>query len=124
MKRDKILYWIFTIIIFLFEGVMPLIFGNSEQARSGVSHLGYPDYFRVMLNTFKIAGALVLIIPPIRGRLKEWAYAGFTFNFIAAAVSHAVVDGLGTLAIFPIAILLIHLLSYYFYNKVYLTAPN
>lgn len=116
MKKNKIIYWTSTGFIFLFEGLMPAIFGNTDMARQGVAHLGYPDYFRVMLNIFKIAGALVLIVPAFSMRIKEWAYAGFTFNFISAAVSHAAVDGFGTETLFPLLILLIHLVSYYYYH--------
>lgn len=119
MKRDKVLFWIFTTIIVLFEGVMPAIFGHSQQAIDGVKHLGYPDYFRVLLNTFKITGSIVLILPFIRGFIKEWAYAGFTFNFIAAAVSHAVIDGTVEQTVLPVVILCIHMLSYIYYHKTY-----
>ena len=118
MKLNKILYWIFTAIIFLGEGVMPALTSNSDLAKQGISHLGYPDYFRILLTCFKVAGALVLILPFFKGRIKEWAYAGFTFNFISAFVSHAVVDGMGGQTFFPIIALLILAGSYIYYHKV------
>src|SRR3954453_22898020 len=93
MKTTKISYWATTIIIFLLDGLMPALTSNSELAKQGISHLGYPDYFRVMLTFFKVSGALILILPIFRGRLKEWAYAGFTFNFVSALVSGIVIDG-------------------------------
>lgn len=119
MKATKILYWVTTAIIFLLEGVMPALTGNSELARQGILHLGYPDYFRVLLTVFKVAGALVLIIPYFKGRIKEWAYAGFTFNFISAAVSHAAVDGITNgQTFFPVIILVILAVSYFTYHKI------
>src|SRR6478672_8654099 len=102
MKTTKITYWICTILIFLLDGLMPALTSNTELARQGISHLGYPDYFRVMLTVFKVAGAIILVLPVFKTRIKEWAYAGFTFNFICAAISHTVVDGFGGQAIFPL----------------------
>ncbi|MEO7444824.1 MAG: DoxX family protein [Ferruginibacter sp.] len=119
MKRDKIIYWITTAIIFLFEGVMPALTGNSDMAKTGISHLGYPDYFRVMLTIFKVAGALCLILPMVSPRLKEWAYAGFAISMISAAVSNAAIDGLNMLAFFPLIFLAILVVSYIFYHRVF-----
>lgn len=117
MKATKIIYWVTTALIFLLEGVMPALTSNSELARQGIAHLGYPDYFRILLTVFKVCGSLILIIPAFRGRIKEWAYAGFTFDFIFAAASHWAVDGFGGDAIFPFAVLLILLISYFNYHK-------
>ncbi|WP_069658504.1 DoxX family protein [Arcticibacter eurypsychrophilus] len=118
MKINKIIYWVSTVIIFLFEGVMPALFGGSEESRSGMSHLGYPYYFGVALICFKVAGAIVLILPVFKGRIKEWAYAGFTFDFIFASISHAAIDGIGMMAFFPIIILAILGVSYFYYHKI------
>ncbi|RFM34751.1 DoxX family protein [Chitinophaga silvisoli] len=120
MKATKIIYWVTTIIFFLFEGVMPAIYGNSALAKEGFAHLGYPEYFRILLTIFKISGALVLILPFFKGRIKEWAYAGFTFNLISAAVSHAAVDGLSNgQTFFPVVVMLILAISYFTYHRIY-----
>ncbi len=118
MKTTKITYWASTIVIFLLDGLMPALTSNTELARQGISHLGYPDYFRVMLTIFKIIGSLVLILPVIKGRFKEWAYVGFAINFICAAASHWVVDGFGGETIFPIVVLVILVISYLSYHKI------
>src|SRR3954470_23972507 len=107
MKTTKIIYWTTTVLIFLFEGVVPALTSHTPLAVEGIKHLGYPDYFRVMLTVFKVSGALVLIVPAFKGRLKEWAYAGFAFNFICATISHWVVDGFGGQTIFPLIVLAI-----------------
>lgn len=117
MKKVTVIYWIATAVIVLLDGVIPAFTSNSELAKQGISHLGYPDYFRVLLTVFKVTGALVLIIPKFKGRIKEWAYAGFTFNFISAMVSHTVVDGFGGQAIFPLVALAILGVSYICYHK-------
>lgn len=117
MKTTKITYWTTTIIIFLLDGLMPALTSNTELARQGISHLGYPDYFRVMITFFKIIGAVVLVLPVIKVRLKEWSYAGFGINFICAATSHWVVDGFGGQVIFPLVAFAILAISYVFYHK-------
>lgn len=118
MKKIKVLYWVTTIIIFLFEGVMPALTSNSQLAIDGIKHLGYPNYFRIMLTCFKVVGALVLILPMAKGAIKEWAYAGFAFNMIAACVSNWSVDGFGANAMFPLIVLAILMTSYFSYKKI------
>lgn len=117
MKRDKVIFWITTGIIFLFEGVLPALTSQSEMARQGLRHLGYPDYFGVMLMVFKVLGALSLIIPQVPGRIKEWAYAGFAIDFIAAFVSTWAVDGLKPLTFFPLLFVAFLVLSYVSYHR-------
>lgn len=116
-KIIKIAFWTTTIFIFLFEGVVPALTGNTQLAIDGVRHLGYPDYFRIMLNVFKICGAIVLILPYFKGNIKEWAYAGFGIVFISAAVSHAAVDGINGQAIFPLVMLLLLIISHRTYHR-------
>ncbi|MCB9798198.1 DoxX family protein [Candidatus Nomurabacteria bacterium] len=112
LKKDKIVFWITTTIIFLFEGVLVAFTSQSEMAKEGIRHLGYPDYFGVMLAIFKVIGSLVLIIPSVPKRFKEWAYAGFGIDFISAFVSIWVVDGFGVGLILPFAFMIILALSY------------
>lgn len=118
MKKDKIIFWTATTIIFLFQGVMPALTSHTEMARQGISQLGYPSYFGVMLAIFKVSGAIVLMFPKFPRRLKEWAYAGFTFDFIAASFSNAAVYGMGFEMVSPLIAMLILGLSYFFYHKI------
>jgi hypothetical protein len=117
MKKDKIFYWTSTTIIALFEGLMPALTSQSEMAKTGISHLGYPQYFGNALVVFKVLGVLLLIIPPVPKRIKEWAYAGFLFDFLFASISHAAVDGIGGEAFFPLIVLAILAVSYIYYHK-------
>lgn len=119
MKKDKIIYWTTTIILFLMEGVMPALTSQTELAKQGISHLGYPAYFGNALVVFKVLGALSLMIPQAPKRLKEFAYAGFTFNFLFASISHFAVDGIVFQSFFPLIFLVILWISYTHYNKVY-----
>ena len=117
MKKDKIIYWAATGIIALFEGVMPALTSQTELAKEGIRHLGYPEYFGNALVVFKIAGVLALVLPMVPKRLKEWAYAGFVFDFLFAAISHGAVDGISFQSFFPLIILGILMLSYVYYHK-------
>ena len=117
MKKINIIYWATTTLIFLFEGVLPALTSQTEMAKEGIAHLGYPAYFGVMLTVFKVLGALALILPQVPTRFKEWAYACFTFDFIAASVSHWAIDGFGGEAIFPLVVLAILMVSYTYYYK-------
>lgn len=117
MKKEKIIFWTTTILIALFEGVMPALTFQSEMAKEGIRHLGYPEYFGNALVIFKVLGVLALIIPQVPKRLKEWAYAGFAFDFIFAAISHGAVDGMNGQTFFPFIVLAILMLSYVYYHK-------
>jgi len=48
-----------------------------------VTHQGYPSYFPVLLGTWKVLGAVALLVPR-RPLLKEWAYAGAFFTYTGA----------------------------------------
>lgn len=117
MKQTKIIYWISTSLIFIMEGVLPALTSQTELAKQGISHLGYPSYFGNALVVFKVLGALVLIIPVVPKRIKEFAYAGFVFDFVFASVSHFAVDGMNFQSFFPLIFLAILVGSYLSYQK-------
>jgi hypothetical protein len=111
-KTTKIIYWTTTVIIFLFEGVVPALTSQTQLAKQGVSHLGYPEYFGNAFVVFKVLGTLVLIIPHIPNRIKEWAYAGFAFDFVFATISHVIVDGASFMSFFSLIFLALLIVSY------------
>ncbi len=117
MKKTKILFWTTTIIIFLMEGVMPALTSQTELAKQGISHLQYPLYFANALVIFKVLGAIALILPMIKGRYKEWVYAGFAFDFIFASISHGAIDGINFQTFFPLIFLGLLAISYICYHK-------
>ena len=84
----KITYWACTILVAamgITAAVTYLIGG--EKMVQAFTHVGYPQQLRVMLGIAKGLGALTLLAPGL-SKLKEWAYAGFTFAWIAAIVAH------------------------------------
>ena len=117
MKKDKIIFWTATTIIALLEGLMPALTSQTELAKEGIRHLGYPEYFGNALVVFKVLGVLALVIPQIPKRVKEWDYAGFAFDFIFASISHGAVDGMNVQTFFPMLVLGILAVSYVYYHK-------
>jgi hypothetical protein len=78
----------------------------SQEAVDGLAALGYPAYLGLIIGVAKILGAVALVVRrfPV---LTEWAYAGFTFDLIGAAWSHAAVEGLtAAAAVLPFMVLL------------------
>ncbi|WP_143305745.1 DoxX family protein [Chitinophaga vietnamensis] len=88
MKATKITYWIATTLIALMMLYSASVYLTSDMVKQGFQHLGYPDHFRIELAIAKIVG-VVLLLAPAPAKLREWAYAGFTFTFIAAFVAHS-----------------------------------
>jgi hypothetical protein len=117
-KTTKITFWVTTILIFLFEGVMPALTGHTEMAKEGIRHLGYPEYFGTMLVIWKVLGSISITVPKIPSRIKEWAYFGLALSMFSAFVSNTVVDGLNNgQSLFPLVILAILVTSYVTYHK-------
>jgi hypothetical protein len=50
-------------------------------------HLGYPAYLLGFVGTAKILGVLAVLLPGFP-RVKEWAFAGLTFDVTGALYSH------------------------------------
>jgi hypothetical protein len=117
MKNEKIIFWTATIIIALSEGLMPALTSQTELAKEGIRHLGYPEYFGNALVVFKVLGVLALIIPQVPKRIKEWAYVGFAFDFIFASISHGAVDGINWQTFFPLVVFGILAVSYVYFHK-------
>ena len=86
-RRNIIVYWVTTALV-----VFELILGGAwdilrvPQALELIERLGYPPYFLVILGTWKLLGAVALVIPRFP-RLKEWAYAGVFFDLTGAVAS-------------------------------------
>ena len=120
MKNPKNLFLGATILFALFEGAMPLatLLFAPQYVTFGTKALGYPDYFAYALVIAKILGVLALILPQVSPKIKEWAYAGFTFNLLFAVISHGAVDGVSNgQTYFPLLILAVLSLSYINFHK-------
>jgi len=117
MKKTKIIYWIFTILLCLplLIGAIPDIIRVPEAVEL-MKHLGYPEYLLPFLGVAKVLGIIAILVPGFP-RLKEWAYAGIFFDLAGAMYSHlSVGDGPDKWAGFFIGFVLLFG-SYIFYHK-------
>ncbi|HEY5314041.1 MAG TPA: DoxX family protein [Pirellulales bacterium] len=111
-RGRAIAYWAATVLVVFSLGSG----GVADVLRipavvEGMTHLGYPIYFCVILGVWKVLGAVALLIPRTP-RLKEWAYAGTVFDLTGAAASHlAVGDDAGKL-VAPIVLTILALVSW------------
>ena len=76
-----------------------------------VTALGYPAYLQHFLGVAKLLGAAVILLPRLP-RLKEWAYAGMTFDLAGASYSHFAHRDAATELLLPVSLLLLLALSY------------
>jgi hypothetical protein len=89
MKTTKIIYWISTGIICLFSlGAVQM---NSQMAIDGANHLLIPRYLGLEVSIGQLIGLVLLIVPAVPKRFKEWAYVGFGIMYITALVAHIAV---------------------------------
>jgi hypothetical protein len=103
-RGRTIAYWVSTALV-VFElgsgGAADVL--RIRPVIEGITHLGYPGYFCVILGVWKILGAVALLAPRFP-RLKEWAYAGTVFDLTGAAASHLAVGDSAIELIAPIVL--------------------
>jgi hypothetical protein len=116
MKTTKIVYWIVTNIVALMNAMAGVMYFANPMVAEGFKQLGFPDYFRMELGAAKLIGALVLILPMVPSRIKEWAYAGFGITFISAFIAHSAVEGPAK-AMGPLISLVLLVVSYVYFSK-------
>ena len=103
LSKRTIGYWAatgFVAMELVAGGVLELCHSNvAFGIVTTMNHLGYPLYVLNILGAWKLLGAVALLVPrfPI---LKEWAYAGVTFNMTGAIVSH-LCSGNGVTKVLP-----------------------
>lgn len=116
-KWNKLIYWIatgFLSIMMLTSASM--YFLQYEMVSGTFVNLGYPVFIIYPLALAKILGILAILSRSSKF-LKEWAYAGFFFDFALAASAHLYV-GDGEFAPALVAIVLL-IVSYQYDKKVF-----
>lgn len=116
-KSNNTLYWVVTILFAVF--MLMDAFGGITRQQAGIdvlNHLGYPVYLLTIVGIAKLLG-VVAILQTRYSTIKEWAYAGFAFNFLGGAASRAFVgDTAGEIA-FPIIMFGVLLIPYMLWKK-------
>jgi len=112
MSGRELAYWIVTgvfCLAFVAGGTGHLL--RADPMREGMQTLGYPLYVMTILGVAKLLGVVALLVPG-RPLLKEWAYAGFTFNLIGATASHVFAGDPLSEALPPVFLLCLGAASY------------
>ena len=118
LNKTTALYWSITLLFsaaMLLDGVGGVL--HVEAGQEVMRHLGYPIYALSIFGAAKLLGAVALVQPWFR-TIKEWAYAGFTINFLGAFASRAFVGDELSLLIPPLVALGILFVSYFSWKKV------
>jgi hypothetical protein len=115
MKTTKIVYWVSTSIICLFA--LSAVQMNSEMAIEGSKHVLIPRYLSIEISIGQLIGLVLLIVPAIPKRFKEWAYVGFGIMYISALIAHIAVGDpfipFGLMAVLFFALLLCSYISFH-----------
>lgn len=116
-KALKTWYWIVTILFvgfMLFSGISELM--GLPSANAILERLGYPLYLNYILGIAKILGPIA-IIQTKWDVIKEWAYAGFTIDFIGATLSFAFIGATFVETVMPLLFLGVMFISYGLWKK-------
>ncbi len=116
-RATNVVYWTSTAlvaILMLQGGLMDAM--RTDSALEVMRALGYPGYFAVLLGVAKLLGTAAILLPVPR-TLREWAYAGFTFDVISAIVSIAVVGPVNWTMLIPFVALAFVQASYWTWRR-------
>jgi hypothetical protein len=116
MKAAKITYWISTSLMSLLMAFSAYSYLTQDKIAQAFHHLGFPDYFRVELAIAKLVSAVVLLAP-VPPKIKEWAYAGLGITFISAFIAHTSSGDPVSVAVMPLIIMVILVISYVSWEK-------
>lgn len=117
-KHLQSFYWGATLLFAVPQAFSALQYLLSESVMlQAIAALGYPIYFLKLLAVAKLLGVAAILY----GRfpvLKEWAYAGFTFEAIAAIFSLANIGNTLQVVAMPCAFLVLQLMSYWSWTQI------
>jgi DoxX-like family len=117
-RAGKVPYWAASILMaaFMLMSSVPDVL-RLPGAIVVFTHLGYPTYLLPFLGTAKMLGVLAVLVPGYP-RLREWAYAGLTFDLVGALYSHLSVGDPPSAWLFPVIGLLLASASYVLHRRV------
>src|SRR5262245_31123997 len=107
----KIAYWVSTSLMAVSLLSSLTYLTGSEQVVAGFAKAGYPTQLRIVLGLAKPAAAIVLLVPGFV-LLKEWAYAGVTFAWVMALITHYTGGDGPKVWVMPAVLLVLLVVSY------------
>ena len=111
-QTTNVVYWISTTLVALLMlqgGISEIM--HTEGSNQVMRSLGYPVYLNTILGVAKLFGVAAILLPVPR-TLREWAYAGFTFDIAGATASFVAVGQVNWLLLIPIISLALVQTSY------------
>jgi hypothetical protein len=94
---------------------------SPEKAAEFFKTMNMPAYLISFLSIAKILGVIAILVPGYP-RIKEWAYAGLTFDLIGAVYCNYAVGKPASDWLPMVIFIVLALVSYYLYHK--LRAPQ
>ncbi|RYZ02662.1 MAG: DoxX family protein [Myxococcales bacterium] len=116
-KRLRVVYAVTTVLFLALQSWSVWQYlTEAPRMTDTITELGYPIYFMKILAVAKLLGVLA-IATGLSPTLKEWAYAGFTFDVCGAFASHVSRGDSLIVALVPLAFLAAQLASYYCWKQ-------
>jgi len=84
MKKPTTVHWVVTGTISFFM-LFSAYYSGSHPVEFG--QMGFPNYFRIELTVAKTIGALLLLVPAVPVRVREWIYACFGVVLVSAFIA-------------------------------------
>jgi hypothetical protein len=116
-KTARVVYWVATLLFVVpqaWSAVQYLMM--APRMMQTFTGLGYPPYVMTFLAVAKLLG-IVAIVWGRPSLLKEWAYAGFTFDTLGAAWSHFSSRDPWFIIAVPLAFFVVQLVSYAMWKR-------
>ncbi len=116
--RTRVVYWAVTLLLMVpgaGGGLIELFTGGPASVAQTLTSLGFPLYIMKILGLAKVLGGVAILTGRFP-KLKEWAYAGFAFDFLGATASHLLAGDVAH-APFPFVFFLVHMTSYALWYK-------
>lgn len=106
-----------ALALFILPG---LYFMNSEMAKEGMAHVGLTDavWLGQMLGVAGPIAILLIMLPKVWNRLKEWAYVGLGLIYIWAFYAHLYLGDPISATMMPIVTFALLLTSYIMWHKI------
>jgi hypothetical protein len=116
-KHLRSIYWLVTSLFLIGQGWAAWqYFSEAPRMTDAIATLGYPLYVLKILGIAKALGILA-IATGLSPTLKEWAYAGFTFDVCGAFASHLSAGDALPIALVPAGFFVMQLTSYVIWKQ-------
>lgn len=117
-RNTRIVYWTST-LVFLIPQVWSAtqMLSRAPRMTETITGLGYPLFVMTLLGTAKLLGASAILLSDRWPTIKEWAYAGFTFDVVGAFFSHLAHGDSALIVSVPVLFACAQFISYFAWHR-------